>query len=69
MSLWRVLGLIVFIVGVVLLIFGINATQKVSEKVMEGTTGRYTHETMWYIIGGIVLIIGGLTLTAKRRLK
>ena len=57
----RMLGLVLLVVGVVLLLFGVNATESVSDTVSEGLTGRYTDETMWYIVGGAALaVLGGL---------
>ncbi len=55
----RTLGIIALVVGIVLLGFGINSTQAVTEKVVEGVSGRYTDNTMWYILSGIAMIIGG----------
>lgn len=57
----RMLGLVLLIVGIVLLLFGMNATESVSDTVSEGLTGRYTDKTMWYIVGGAALaVLGGL---------
>jgi uncharacterized membrane protein len=55
----RALGIVMLVVGVVLLFFGLNATDSVSDTVSEGVTGRYTDKTMWYLIGGAALAIGG----------
>lgn len=60
MNITRTLGIVALIVGVILLGFGLNSTQAVTEKVVEGVSGRYTENTMWYIIGGIALIVGGV---------
>ncbi|MBA3236736.1 MAG: DUF3185 family protein [Parachlamydiaceae bacterium] len=62
MSISSILGILAVIVGVVLLGFGINSTQAFSEKVIEKVSGRYTKNTMWYIIGGVALIVGGIAL-------
>ncbi len=59
MSSNKILGLVLLIVGIVLLVFGLNATDSVADTVSEGFTGKYTDETMWYIIGGIVAAIAG----------
>ncbi len=67
MSFRRGLGIVVFVVGVVLLCFGINSTEKVGEKIVDSVKGRYTDTTMWYLIGGIALIIVGGTLTVRGR--
>jgi len=63
MNIFRVIGTTLLIVGGVLLVFGIAATQKTGEQVVGKVTGRYTEQTMWYIIGGIALIAGGFGLT------
>lgn len=55
----RILGLVLLALGIVLLLFGLNATDSVSDSVSEGFTGKYTDETMWYLIGGGVLIVVG----------
>jgi uncharacterized protein DUF3185 len=55
----RIFGFVILIVGLVILGFGINSSQAVSEKVIENISGRFTSNTMWYIIGGIALIVGG----------
>jgi hypothetical protein len=58
----RVFGLIAFSLGVVLLLFGINSSQVFFERFLEKLTGRYSEETMWYLIGGITSIIVGAAL-------
>ena len=55
----RIFGIVILIVGLVILGFGINSSQAVGEKVIENLSGRFTSNTMWYIIGGIALIVGG----------
>jgi hypothetical protein len=59
MSAARLVGLVLLIVGVILLVFGINATHSVGERAVETVTGKYTSNTMWYIVGGIASIIAG----------
>lgn len=63
---YRVIGLIALVVGIILLLFGINATHTTAEHVVEGTTGKYTSGTMGYIIGGIILLIAGVFLTFRK---
>lgn len=62
MSGTKILGLVLVVVGAILLYFGFNATESVGEQVVEGVTGRYTDETMWYLIGGGVAGVVGLVL-------
>jgi hypothetical protein len=58
----RVLGFVLLAVGLALLLFGLNATDSVTDSVSEGLTGKYTDKTMWFIIGGIAASIGGLAM-------
>ena len=58
----RIIGLVLVAVGVTLLIFGYNASQTVGEQIVEGFTGRFTNQTMAYVIGGIAAIVGGAAL-------
>jgi hypothetical protein len=62
MSIGRILGLVLLAVGIVLLVMGINATQGTSESFREGLTGKYSGQTMWYLVGGIAGIVGGAAL-------
>lgn len=63
MSISRLLGFVLLAIGVVALLFGINSSQALGEKIVEGVSGRYTEHTMTYIIGGIAMIVGGGLLT------
>jgi len=58
----RIIGLVLLAVGVTLLIFGYNASQSVGEQIVEGVTGRFTQQTMMYVIGGIAAIVGGAAM-------
>ncbi len=63
----KLLGIILLVVGVILLIFGFNASQSLGDQVTETVTGRFTDETMWYIIGGAVAIVIGGFMTLGRK--
>ncbi|WP_417550250.1 DUF3185 family protein [Methylophaga sp.] len=63
----KLLGIILLVVGVILLIFGFNASQSLGDQVTETVTGRFTDETMWYIIGGAVAIVVGGFMTLGRK--
>jgi LPXTG-motif cell wall-anchored protein len=69
MSRQRIFGLVILAVGIVLLIFGIHAMSELREKFAQEFAGRYTHGTMWYIIGGVILIVvgGGVAMIRRRR--
>ena len=67
MNIFRVIGVTLFVIGVVLLVMGIIATQSTGEKIVGELSGHYTNTTMWYIIGGIALIVGGYGITRVKR--
>lgn len=57
----RVLGVVLLAAGVALLIIGMNATHSVADQLSNTFTGRFTDHTTWYIVGGIVMGIAGLS--------
>lgn len=64
----RVIGIIVAIVGAVLLFFGLSGSHSFVDQASQTLTGRYTQQTMVYIIVGIVALVGGaLTVLVGRR--
>lgn len=69
MSIARIIGIILLVIGIVCLVFGFNSSRTVVDKLVEATTGRYTQSTMWYIMGGIAMVIGGLALWVGGRPK
>jgi hypothetical protein len=62
MSTQRMLGIVVAILGVILLVIGMNSSHSVADQVSNTFSGRFTERTTWYIIGGIVLAGFGLVL-------
>lgn len=66
MSQKKMIGLILLIAGGVLLYFGWNASQAPLEEIGESLTGKYSDETMAYLIGGAVAAILGIVLLAKK---
>jgi len=67
----RVIGIVLLAVGLIVLVFGLNASNSVGEQISETVTGRYTDTTMWYIVGGIAAAVGGgaLLLMGNRAAK
>ena len=59
MEMNRILGAIVFAIGVVLLILAYNATNAPLEELSNTLTGRYSDRTMWYLVLGIAAAVGG----------
>jgi drug/metabolite transporter (DMT)-like permease len=68
MSGYRFIGIIVAIVGAVLLYFGVNGSHSLVDQASQTLTGRFTQQTMVYIVLGIVALVGGaLTALVGRR--
>jgi uncharacterized membrane protein YidH (DUF202 family) len=59
----RSIGIVLLILGVGLLIIGINSSHSVADQVTHTFLGRFTQTTTWYILGGIVAGGVGLVLT------
>ncbi len=55
----RIVLLAILVVGVVLLIYGIDASHSVSSTVSQTVSGTPTNRSIWLIILGIVGIIAG----------
>jgi LPXTG-motif cell wall-anchored protein len=55
----QITGIVVFAIGLVLLYFAYNASNAPVDQIANAVTGRFTNQTMWYLIGGIAAAIGG----------
>ncbi len=64
MSPQRIIGIAALVVGVVLLIIGLNASDSLADQVSDTFTGRFTKGTTWYIVGGIGIGVAGLLMAA-----
>lgn len=67
MNAQRGIGIALLVIGVILLIIGMNASDSLADRASNFFTGHFTDATMWYIIGGIVMAVCGLTLTVFGR--
>lgn len=63
----KIAGLILIVVGAGLLYFGLQATGSLAEEVHETFTGRFSDETMFYLIGGGVSLVVGIVMVTRRR--
>jgi hypothetical protein len=63
MSPQRIFGLVLLVVGVIVLIVGMNASNSAADQISHTFTGRFTQATAWYIIGGGAAALFGLLLT------
>jgi len=64
MSTPRIVGIVLLVVGVAVLIYGVNASHSFADRVSDTFTGRFTEATTWYIIGGAASGLLGLLLVA-----
>lgn len=58
----RILGIALFAVGLVFLFVGMNSSRSAADQFSNTVTGRFTDNTMWYIVGGISTGVAGLIL-------
>lgn len=67
----RIVGIVMLVLGVILFIVGLSASESMADQVSNFFTGRFTDSTMWYLIGGIGLAVAGglLAMFGGRRLR
>jgi len=63
----KIIGMVLLVVGVVLLYFGLQATDAPLEQAREAVTGDYSEQTMLYLIAGAAAAVGGLALLFSGR--
>ena len=66
----KFLSLALVVIGVVLIIYGISASDSLGSDFSRFFTGSPTDKTIWLLLGGIVATVlgaGGLTFGAKAR--
>lgn len=63
MSTQRIFGIVMLVVGVALLVVGMNASHSAADQISNTFTGRFTHATAWYIFGGGAAALFGLLVT------
>ena len=55
------MSLALLVIGVILLVFGINAYHSASSDVSRFFTGAPTDKALWLLIGGVVVSVAGLS--------
>ena len=66
MNTGKLIGIGMLVLGLILLYFGFNATNSPVEELGEAFTGKYSKETMTYLIGGGIAVAAGLFMVTKR---
>ncbi len=62
MSIGRIIGIAALVLGVVLLVMGLNQSDSAAEEIRQEVTGAYSEQTQWQIYGGIAAVVAGLAL-------
>lgn len=62
----KLIGIVLLVIGGILLYVGYNATEAPAEELVETFTGRYSDETMMYLIGGAVAAVVGLVMLLRK---
>lgn len=63
----RSVGIVVLCLGIVLLAFGINASDSPMDRLSEALTGQFTDSTMLYLILGVIGIVAGIAMIMRGR--
>lgn len=66
MSQKKLVGALLFILGGVLLYFGFNQANSALGEISETLTGKYSDETMIYLIAGAASMVVGLRLLTRK---
>ena len=61
----NIIGLAIFALGIVLLIFGFNESHSFSSDISRTFTGNPTDRSIWFIAGGAVAVVVGLVLSVR----
>jgi multisubunit Na+/H+ antiporter MnhB subunit len=61
----NIVGLAIFAVGIVLLVFGFNASHSISSDVSRFFTGNPTDKSIWFLVGGAAAVILGLVVAIR----
>jgi amino acid permease len=64
----KVISLAILAVGIVLVIYGVAASNSFSSDISRFFNGSPTDKTIWLLIGGVVAIIIGLAGLLRRQL-
>jgi hypothetical protein len=60
------LGIALLAVGVLLIIFGMNASDSIGSDFSRFFTGTPTDKSIWLLIGGMMSLVVGLTASLRR---
>ena len=58
----RLAGIILLVLGVILLIYGVNASQSIGSDIKKFFTGTPTNTAVWLVVGGAVSLVAGIVM-------
>ncbi len=69
MSITKLISLVILALGIVLVVYGVSASESFSSDVSRFFTGSPTDKTIWLMIGGVAAIVVGLFGLLRGRAK
>jgi hypothetical protein len=63
----RFAGIAVLVVGIVLIVWGANASQSAGSEISKFFTGAATNKSIWLLVGGTVALIAGASMAFTGR--
>lgn len=64
MSPQRIGGIALVVVGMILFIVGLKASDSISDRLSSFFTGHFTDSTVWYMVAGVVSLVVGVLLAS-----
>jgi hypothetical protein len=61
----KAIGLALLVVGIVLIVYGVDASNSAGSAISRTFNGAPTNKTLWLLLGGIAAAIVGAVLTFK----
>lgn len=65
----NIIGLVAVVVGAVLLFFAWRGTNAPVAQMTEAMTGRFSGNTMWFMIAGVIGVVSGGALLMRSLLR
>lgn len=57
-----IVGVVLLVVGTLLLVLGLTASDSAADQITQTFTGHFTDKTTWYIVGGAGAAICGMVM-------
>ena len=65
----RLAGIVVLVVGIILVVYGVNASQSASSEISKFFTGAATNKALYLIVGGAIAVLAGVSMAATASRK